>query len=181
MNKQYMEDSSVKGTFESLFNGLEESIQKMPGSVKEAIYNDLGRKLENLARLANECHTPIEFLLAAELENDLEALNLTGPIYHEIFCQSSIWVNGKKYRVDLLINSLPYQGDEVLPKLIIECDGHDFHEKTKEQSRSDKQRDRDLQMAGYRILRFTGSEIVKSPRRCATDIIRFMEQIFYEE
>jgi hypothetical protein len=42
---------------------------------------------------------------------------------------------------------------------IIEADGHDFHEKTKEQAKRDKIRDRHLIQEGYTILHFTGSEI----------------------
>lgn len=53
---------------------------------------------------------------------------------------------------------------------IVECDGHDFHEKTKDQARRDKKRDRKLQSSGFRILRFTGSEIWASPNSCLEEI-----------
>ena len=43
--------------------------------------------------------------------------------------------------------------------IVVELDGHDFHEKTKEQAQKDKDRDRSLTRAGYKIMRFTGSEI----------------------
>ena len=33
----------------------------------------------------------------------------------------------------------------------MECDGHDFHERTKEQASSDKKRDRSLQAAGFLV------------------------------
>ena len=42
-------------------------------------------------------------------------------------------------------------------KIVVECDGHDFHEKTKDQVARDKSRVRDLEIAGWRVLRFTGS------------------------
>ena len=42
-------------------------------------------------------------------------------------------------------------------KIVVEYDGHDFHEKTKDQVARDKSRVRDLEIAGWRILRFTGS------------------------
>ena len=45
--------------------------------------------------------------------------------------------------------------------MAIECDGHDFHEKTKEQAQRDKEKDRILQANGWLIARFTGSEIYK--------------------
>ncbi len=51
--------------------------------------------------------------------------------------------------------------------LVLECDGHAFHEKTKEQAARDKQRDRNLQMCGFPVFRFTGSEIWRDPLKCA--------------
>lgn len=65
------------------------------------------------------------------------------------------------YRVDFLI-----QIEDKAP-IVVECDGHDFHERTKEQARRDKARDRYLQVAGYKVLRFTGSEIWADPLDCA--------------
>ncbi len=44
-------------------------------------------------------------------------------------------------------------------KLVIECDGHEYHERTKEQARGDKQRDRYLQRFGFPVYRYTGSEV----------------------
>lgn len=44
-------------------------------------------------------------------------------------------------------------------KIVLEADGHEFHEKTKEQARHDKERDRYIQAQGISIYRFTGSEI----------------------
>lgn len=54
--------------------------------------------------------------------------------------------------------------------IVIECDGHDFHEKTKEQAKRDKQRDRKLTKLGYNILHFSGSEIYNNPKGCILEI-----------
>lgn len=45
----------------------------------------------------------------------------------------------------------------------LELDGHDFHEKTKEQVTHRNQRDRDLQADGWKMLHFSGSEIYRNP------------------
>lgn len=63
-----------------------------------------------------------------------------------------------KYRVDFYLS---YMTDTGLAEFIIECDGHDFHERTKAQARHDKQRDRFFTQNGYIVLRYTGSEIFK--------------------
>jgi hypothetical protein len=56
-------------------------------------------------------------------------------------------------------------------RLVIECDGHDFHEKTREQATKDKSRDRDLLNLGYPVMRFTGSEIVSAPLKSAAQVM----------
>lgn len=56
-------------------------------------------------------------------------------------------------------------------QILVECDGHDFHEKTKKQAAHDKARDRALVAAGHKVLRFTGSEIYADPCACAAEAI----------
>jgi hypothetical protein len=48
-------------------------------------------------------------------------------------------------------------------ELVVELDGHDFHERTKEQASRDKRRDRDLSAIGVPVIRFSGSDIYKDP------------------
>jgi len=49
----------------------------------------------------------------------------------------------------------------------IECDGHEWHEKTKEQVARDKLRDRRLILDGIVPIRFSGSEIHNNSKGCA--------------
>lgn len=49
----------------------------------------------------------------------------------------------------------------------IECDGHEWHEKTKEQVARDKLRDRRLVLDGITPIRFSGSEIHRDADACA--------------
>ena len=74
------------------------------------------------------------------------------------------------YRVDFLIHWFEPAYNIDL-RVVIECDGHDYHERTKQQAARDKSRDRALQAAGFRVLRFTGSEIYRAPRTCAEQVI----------
>lgn len=59
-------------------------------------------------------------------------------------------------------------------RLVVECDGHEFHERTREQATRDKNRDRELLNAGYPVMRFTGSEIVLSPLKCSGQIMKWL-------
>lgn len=69
------------------------------------------------------------------------------------------------HRVDFLVLHVKPGGGYA--GIIVECDGHDFHERTKEQAASDKSRDRELQSHGFHVLRFTGSEIWRDAYACA--------------
>ncbi len=65
---------------------------------------------------------------------------------------------------------------ELRPALLaVECDGHDFHERTKEQAARDKARDRDLAQMGIHVMRFTGSEINRNAAACVLDVQRFLD------
>lgn len=55
-------------------------------------------------------------------------------------------------------------------KFVVECDGHAFHEKTKEQAAQDKRRDRTLQSLGFKVFRFTGMEINNDVLSCAEEV-----------
>lgn len=61
--------------------------------------------------------------------------------------------------------------------VVIECDGHDFHERTKEQARKDKSRDRELMKLGHTVIRFTGSEIWEDPKKCANQIFEIIAEM----
>jgi Protein of unknown function (DUF559) len=61
-------------------------------------------------------------------------------------------------------------------RALIECDGHDFHEKTKVQATRDKRRDRFLQSLGFPVLRFSGSEIWRDPIACGIEVCAFLEK-----
>lgn len=72
-----------------------------------------------------------------------------------------------RYAVDFLVWFA--NGDEVAG-VAIECDGHAFHEKTKEQAAADKRRDREILGAGFPVVRFTGSEIYKDAAGCVEQV-----------
>ena len=61
------------------------------------------------------------------------------------------------YRADFVFDvDLPFSSRKIY---VVECDGHDFHERTKEQAAHDRQRDRFMTARAIAVLRYTGSEI----------------------
>ena len=54
--------------------------------------------------------------------------------------------------------------------LVVEVDGHAWHEKTQEQAQRDKARDRDLIAARWRVVRFTAREVFADAVGCARQV-----------
>lgn len=81
-----------------------------------------------------------------------------------------------KYRADFFVDfSHPVHRGRVFGA--IECDGHDFHERTKEQAAHDKARDRYFQSLGLIVLRYTGSEIWRDAIKCASDAMATFDKL----
>lgn len=82
------------------------------------------------------------------------------------------------YRVDFLIAAARTDepGDQLF--LVVEADGYEFHQRTREQATRDYGRDRDLQKRGYRVMRFTGSEIHADPVQCAQSVFEHITHFF---
>lgn len=78
-----------------------------------------------------------------------------------------------RYRGDFFIDFVDYRGARHFA--VIECDGHDFHERTKKQAQHDKKRDRYFQSLGLIVLRYTGSEIFRDPVECASGAIKLID------
>ena len=118
-----------------------------------------------------DCESPIEQLLSLELENiGLINTNTYNPYIDVVAIekQKTIKVKDKKYRVDFFIPVIYKNQEEI--GFIIECDGYDFHQKTKEQVEEDNIRQRKLQKEGYEVIRLSGTEIYHKPYQCALEV-----------
>jgi len=95
-----------------------------------------------------------------------------------------------KYRLDFMVDFVPEafeesrgrQEDEIIfpikpPKLGIEIDSHIWHEKTKKQVQYHKERERFLIAHGWKLLRFTGSEVYENPARCVGETLKIAYQL----
>jgi very-short-patch-repair endonuclease len=67
------------------------------------------------------------------------------------------------------------------PLVVVECDGHDFHERTSGQASEDRRRDRVLQWLGFSLLRFTGTDIVRNKTEVVREIAEFVERKLIEK
>lgn len=73
-----------------------------------------------------------------------------------------------RYRADFVV-AFHFFGTAL--SIVVECDGHEFHEKTKHQASRDKARDRHMVGLGYFVMRFSGSEIFRSAKDCALQVL----------
>ena len=76
-----------------------------------------------------------------------------------------------QYRVDFLLTQYGIGPEDIYSPVIVELDGHDFHDKDKRQRSYEKARDRHLVKRKYRVLHFTGSDIVADPFRAAHEAL----------
>jgi very-short-patch-repair endonuclease len=124
--------------------------------------------------IIKKCDSPIEklfikeFMLLKEYFSQVTGTNI------KILPQQKYKVNESEYRVDFQV--IISKDNNILHKFLIECDGHDFHEKTKEQAKRDKQRDRDFLSLGIKTIRFTGSEIYNNATKCVVDVFKTVYQ-----
>lgn len=59
-------------------------------------------------------------------------------------------------------------------RLVVECDGHEFHDLNPAQAASDKARDRYLLTQGWPVMRFTGAEITRQVDLCLADVVAYL-------
>ena len=125
-----------------------------------------------------DCESPIEQALAlAFIHSGIHYFThfTDRKIELVITKQATLNACGNKYRTDFLISVFyKTRKGNILKMFAIECDGHDYHEKTKKQVAYNNQRERDLKAAGYEVVRFSGSEIYKDARGCVQDLMKII-------
>jgi hypothetical protein len=83
------------------------------------------------------------------------------------------YVRGKRYIQPDILFWLPRKPEV---KVIVECDGYKYHS-GKHEFTSDRIRDRELQKAGYKVLRYSGAEIFHDPVGVSRDIHEYLYEL----
>lgn len=125
--------------------------------------------------------------ICSKVKSPIEARMATWLVAHcsvipaELIPEHNDWSHGLEaqvkvgaYCADLMLTSSKNSGRR---KLVVECDGHEFHERTRAQAAHDKQRDRYFVAEGLRVMRFTGSEIFRDPLGCVDEIMAVLEEV----
>lgn len=121
----------------------------------------------------SRCESPIERQMCVAFKEGLDALPGDGDYTFEkleaiakaqpsgaatvVYPQQNILT----YRVDFLIVHYDSKADN-FRRLIVECDGHDYHMGNYQALIRDRRRDAELQRHRYPMFRFTGSQIFRA-------------------
>lgn len=145
--------------------------------------------MSTFERMRKKCQSPIEEMLLAGIisvasgETSFSDRSYTWPEYPRVpfdgvYCRLQAKVG--PYRPDFLFIFQYKSKEENKRFLVVECDGHDYHEKTKEQAKHDKSRDRWMTQNNIQLLRYTGSEIYNDSDGCAEEVCALIEKTIYD-
>ena len=125
----------------------------------------------------DELESPIEdlFLIAcgamceaAQTEMHIGIADPVG-INRGLFVQPQARID--QYRADFLLSQYGIGPEDTYSPIIVELDGHAFHDKDKRQRSYEKARDRHFVRKGYRVFHFTGSDVVADPFKVAHETL----------
>jgi very-short-patch-repair endonuclease len=105
----------------------------------------------------------------------------------QVHLQQEVVVGGHWYRVDFEIRRRDHAVEQAgaalglpVPRIAIEVDGHEFHERTKEQVIWRDSRDRALQTAGWVVLHVSGSAFHRDPETCVWGVALDAQNVFWK-
>jgi very-short-patch-repair endonuclease len=143
---------------------------------------DSARAAMDTVYAAWRTESPIEGLLASALTPRILANGGLLLFQHQIIAGTQVdqpqlrltlQEQRGEYRVDFELAYHPRGGP--LKTMVIECDGHEFHDRSVEQATRDRRRDRRFLAEGTPTFRFTGWEITRNAGACADEIMKFWE------
>ncbi len=156
---------------------MEESVEKF---IREKASQTYGRSIENTTVFI-ETYLINLLLIHDEIKSPIEKMFFLEWHYQKIFIPDDGYILIPQYRDKDITGKyfVDFMATELLDntKIAIEIDGHDFHEKTKEQVRLDKKRERFITKNVFKFLRFSGSEIYKSPIEALTEVRDLIDKI----
>lgn len=135
------------------------------------VYVDLIEKLSG---------SPIEDLFYIACRAHLDAWEIRCDPDPDLIDGQTIWPSGVriapqasvgKFRVDFMLHQIELGPNEIYTPVVVELDGHDFHDKDKRQRSYEKARDRFLVKSGYKVLHYTGSDVVADPYKVAFEAL----------
>lgn len=151
------------------------------GILLKAKFNKYDLFIENISPIEQIFYTAYQiYILNGLMDVGNAATDIIAKLpttARNLFCgqlksQIKIEYKGKTYYPDFILDFSEKNEDDVqlYPtlknlKYIIELDGKEYHS-TKEQMNHDYEREQNLQELGYKVIRFTGSQVYREPFTC---------------
>lgn len=137
------------------------------------------RKRKDIAALESEIERAFAVLFILEFQDQPGKLRFGFPVQGDdgfvLVPQYSVG----QYRVDFVFGDA--RKLTLRDCMAIELDGHEWHERTKEQAARDKARDRYLSRTFGRVIHFTGSEIYNDIGECFVEVARIFASLIGRE
>lgn len=147
--------------------GLKPDVKNRLEWLKRIVAKDFGKEIKS-AIDHKYIKSPIEQIFLMEWK----AARLDEKLNVNLCPQENIETEDGVYIVDFLIR--PRAVSTAVIGIVIELDGHEFHEKTKGQVSKDKARERAIVRKGLVLLRFSGTEVVKNARGCVGEVADYV-------
>lgn len=125
-------------------------------------------------RQGEKCQSPIEHLMQQAISHEAVCWmtppgRWPGTSTTRVAMITQCWVD--EYVVDFMLRFRDERaGSVVLLDVVVECDGHNYHSKTRDQANRDRTRDRAFVRLDVPVLRFTSDEIFSHPVSCASEV-----------
>jgi very-short-patch-repair endonuclease len=170
----------AKGYFWGWLLSGENSISCLPDAIMN--FQILDCRISPIEQIFNICYYryAVENIPNADDIEEFCGLPLYCCFIEELQKQKNIVANGKNYIVDFCIDfSRKNKAGQYIYakfknlKYVIELDGYDYHS-NKKQMNYDYEREQNLQILGYKIMRFTGSQIYNKPYECIDKLIKMI-------
>jgi len=155
-----------KGVIENFFDVLNDFLNKTQSPIEELFALKMLKSQEAFYVQNRINRLPLEYF---EKDKQFEEMEATIDFYGRTLLLIPQFKVQQYHTIDFLLYLPKYD-----IRIAIECDGHDFHEKTKEQAKKDKQRDRYLVANNFYIFRYSGSEIYEKGNSIFREIEDFL-------
>lgn len=157
---------------------------RMPTNLVDFWTNRLSEVNDTLLDGLSQTKSPIEqmFLLQWNTFNMVDEgfMDIPQLGFYMLAPQYQVPHGKSAYKVDFCLWGQARPGfgdDQTLTKVFIELDGHEFHEKTKQQVAHDKERERFLSTRCDALLRFSGHEVFVDTAKCCLEVAKvFLEK-----
>jgi hypothetical protein len=148
-------------------------------SIQEASHALVVPSVADAVEAGLNTDSPIEAVFSVWFNAARDHLCLEGMQRFALVILPQFWVESQMWRYRLDFAMGPADADmarqllshNITLRVAIELDGHDYHEKTREQVIARNRRDRDFSGAGWRLLHFSGSELIRNPMAVAVEAL----------